>query len=78
MSPEIFGEISWTYAAVTSELRGKWASNKRSRDVNVIRWEQLKHLLQSGKHKVHHVTSSYQENWGFLVESAGKFTANIK
>lgn len=38
--------------SVTSELRGRWLSNKRSReDINVARWDQLKHLLQSSKHK---------------------------
>lgn len=37
--------------SVTSELRGKWASNGRSKDVNISRWEQLKHLLQSAKYK---------------------------
>ncbi|PON45231.1 DNA primase, small subunit/archaeal [Parasponia andersonii] len=41
--------------SVTSELRGKWQENRRSSiskdDINVARWEQLKHLLQSGKHK---------------------------
>ncbi|KAL5541278.1 hypothetical protein UlMin_042500 [Ulmus minor] len=42
--------------SVTSELRGKWQENRRSsnsrEDINVIRWEQLKHTLQSGKQKV--------------------------
>ncbi|KAJ8752310.1 hypothetical protein K2173_003946 [Erythroxylum novogranatense] len=41
--------------SVTSELRGKWHSNKRSsnlkEDINCVRWEQLKHSLQSGKQK---------------------------
>ncbi|GMN31607.1 hypothetical protein TIFTF001_003326 [Ficus carica] len=41
--------------SVTSELRGKWQENRRSttskEDINVIRWEQLKSLLQSGKQK---------------------------
>ncbi|CAA0810568.1 Unknown protein [Striga hermonthica] len=38
---------------ITSELRGKWQDNKRSRDdVNVVRWGHIKHLLQSGKQKV--------------------------
>jgi DNA primase small subunit len=44
------------FAAITSELRGKWQENKRSSiskgDTNVVRWEQLKHILQSGRHKV--------------------------
>ncbi|XP_050377536.1 uncharacterized protein LOC126794798 [Argentina anserina] len=42
--------------SVTSELRGKWQDNKRTsnakEDINVARWEQLKHLLQSGKQKM--------------------------
>ncbi|KAF7811306.1 DNA primase small subunit [Senna tora] len=42
-------------AAITSELRGRWQENRRSssvkEDINVVRWEQLKQLLQSGKHK---------------------------
>ncbi|XP_010262967.1 PREDICTED: DNA primase small subunit isoform X2 [Nelumbo nucifera] len=41
--------------SIASELRGKWMESRRSsiakEDINVIRWEQLKHLLQSGKHK---------------------------
>ncbi|XP_024021635.1 DNA primase small subunit [Morus notabilis] len=40
--------------SVKSELRGKWQENRRStskEDINVIRWEQLKILLQSGKQK---------------------------
>ncbi|KAG2680893.1 hypothetical protein I3843_11G119700 [Carya illinoinensis] len=41
--------------SITSELRGKWQDNKRSsiskEDTNVVRWEQLKRILQSGKHK---------------------------
>uniref|UniRef100_A0A2N9GAY7 DNA primase n=1 Tax=Fagus sylvatica TaxID=28930 RepID=A0A2N9GAY7_FAGSY len=41
--------------SITSELRGKWQDSRRSsvskEDINVVRWEQLKHLLQSGKHK---------------------------
>lgn len=38
--------------STTSELRGKWQNNSRSssgRDVNVVRWEQLKHACV--KHK---------------------------
>ncbi|XP_073313812.1 uncharacterized protein [Primulina huaijiensis] len=39
--------------SITSELRGKWQDNKRSRDdVNIARWGHLKHLLQSGKQKL--------------------------
>ncbi|KAJ0046698.1 hypothetical protein Pint_05354 [Pistacia integerrima] len=38
--------------SVTSELRGKWQENRRSsNDINVSRWELLKHMLQSGKNK---------------------------
>ncbi|KAL1802803.1 hypothetical protein ACET3Z_031450 [Daucus carota] len=40
---------------ITSDLRGKWQDNRRSsmgkEDVNIFRWDQLKHLLQSGKQK---------------------------
>lgn len=40
--------------AITSELRGRWQENGRpsKKDVNSVRWEQLKRMLQSGKHKV--------------------------
>ncbi|KAL5074582.1 hypothetical protein RYX36_013566 [Vicia faba] len=42
--------------AIASELRGRWQDNRRStsakEDINVVRWEQCKQLLQSGKHKV--------------------------
>ncbi|KAL4028545.1 hypothetical protein IC575_011742 [Cucumis melo] len=40
-------------SAITSDLRGRWQDNRRSskNDVNSLRWEQLKNLLQSGKHK---------------------------
>ncbi|KAL5747663.1 hypothetical protein ACOSP7_024676 [Xanthoceras sorbifolium] len=40
--------------SVTSELRGKWQgrSSNSKEDINVCRWEQLKHMLQSGKQKV--------------------------
>ncbi|KAF4353192.1 hypothetical protein CsatB_004715 [Cannabis sativa] len=41
--------------SVASELRGKWQDNRRSSnskdDISVTRWEQLKHLLQSGNKK---------------------------
>ncbi|XP_059443736.1 uncharacterized protein LOC132175726 [Corylus avellana] len=41
--------------SITSELRGKWQENKRSsiskEDTNVVRWQQLKHILQSGRLK---------------------------
>nr|XP_017232917.1 PREDICTED: DNA primase small subunit-like [Daucus carota subsp. sativus] len=40
---------------ITSDLRGKWQDNRRSsmakEDINIFRWDQLKHLLQSGKQK---------------------------
>lgn len=43
-------------SAIASELLDKWQGNRRSsiskEDVNVVRWEQLKHVLQSGKQKV--------------------------
>ncbi|XP_042004028.1 DNA primase small subunit-like isoform X1 [Salvia splendens] len=39
--------------SITSELRGKWQDKKRTRDdINVVRWGQLKYLLQSGKQKM--------------------------
>ncbi|PRQ34427.1 putative DNA primase, small subunit [Rosa chinensis] len=48
--------VSVIIAAVTSELRGKWQDNRRTsnakEDINIARWEQLKHLLQSGKQKM--------------------------
>ncbi|KAK9677795.1 hypothetical protein RND81_11G167800 [Saponaria officinalis] len=41
--------------SVTSELRGKWQDSRKSsmstEDINVVRWGQLKHVLQSGKQK---------------------------
>uniref|UniRef100_A0A1D1Z8K7 DNA primase n=1 Tax=Anthurium amnicola TaxID=1678845 RepID=A0A1D1Z8K7_9ARAE len=41
--------------SIVSELREKWNSSRRSstskEDVNIVRWEQLKHVLQSGKQK---------------------------
>ncbi|XP_028115476.1 DNA primase small subunit-like isoform X3 [Camellia sinensis] len=41
--------------AITSELRGKWQESRRSsiskEDINVVRWGQLKQMLQSGKQK---------------------------
>nr|XP_027190166.1 DNA primase small subunit-like isoform X2 [Cicer arietinum] len=41
--------------SIASELRGKWQDSRRSssakEDINVVRWEQCKQLLQSGKHK---------------------------
>ncbi|XP_011101033.1 DNA primase small subunit [Sesamum indicum] len=48
--------------SISSELRGKWLDNKRSRDdINVVRWGQLKHLLQSGKQKVQGIHRSVEE-----------------
>ncbi|KAK8658034.1 hypothetical protein V6N13_036249 [Hibiscus sabdariffa] len=42
-------------ASVASELRGRWQENKRASmskdDINLVRWEQLKSVLQSGKQK---------------------------
>lgn len=56
-------------AAITSELRGKWQENRRTsiskEDLNVVRWEQLKHLLQSGKQKV----QNYLCNKDFLFNT---------
>lgn len=41
--------------SITSELRGKWQDSRRSsvskEDPNVVRWGQLKQVLQSGKQK---------------------------
>nr|XP_043613492.1 DNA primase small subunit [Erigeron canadensis] len=35
-------------------LRGKWQENRRSsRDINIVRWEQLKHQCESSKQKAH-------------------------
>ncbi|XP_077221417.1 DNA primase POLA3 isoform X2 [Tasmannia lanceolata] len=51
--------------AVAAELRGKWQENRRSsiskEDLNVIRWEQLKHMLQSVKQKVHGLRRCVEE-----------------
>lgn len=42
--------------SIRTELHEKWQGNKKStiskQDVNVARWDQLKQILQSGKHKV--------------------------
>ncbi|KAA3460092.1 DNA primase small subunit-like isoform X1 [Gossypium australe] len=44
------------FAAVASELRRRWQENKRASmskdDINIVRWEQLKSILQSGKQKM--------------------------
>ncbi|KAK4843018.1 hypothetical protein QYF36_002905 [Acer negundo] len=53
--------------SVTSELRGKWQgrSSNSKEDINVHRWGQLKHMLQSGKQKgqglrcVHEIVFTY-------------------
>ncbi|CAI9094292.1 OLC1v1030006C1 [Oldenlandia corymbosa var. corymbosa] len=37
--------------SLTSELRAKWGDNRRSKDINTVRWQQLKQLLQSGRQK---------------------------
>lgn len=51
--------------SITSELHGKWQENKRSsslkEDINVVRWEQLKHILQSGKHKAQGLRKCVEE-----------------
>ncbi|XP_058070964.1 uncharacterized protein LOC131220004 [Magnolia sinica] len=39
---------------IATELQARWQENRRSiskEDLNVVRWEQLKHALQSGKQK---------------------------
>ncbi|GJZ52865.1 DNA primase small subunit [Tanacetum coccineum] len=49
---ELFIKVRSYLAATTSELRGKWQNHSRSsggRDVNVMRWEQLKNACV--KHK---------------------------
>ncbi|KAM1209126.1 hypothetical protein ACFX2J_014703 [Malus domestica] len=42
--------------SITSELRGRWQEKRHTpsskEDINVVRWEQLKTMLQSGKSKV--------------------------
>ncbi|TQE01772.1 hypothetical protein C1H46_012572 [Malus baccata] len=42
--------------SITSELRGRWQEKRQTpgskEDINVVRWEQLKTMLQSGKSKV--------------------------
>ncbi|XVE64703.1 hypothetical protein DITRI_Ditri07aG0122500 [Diplodiscus trichospermus] len=44
------------FAAVASELRGRWQENQQhsmsKEDINIVRWQQLKYILQSGKQKV--------------------------
>lgn len=47
---------SFLFLAVAAELRGKWQEKRKAYgskdDINVVRWEQLKSLLHSGKFKV--------------------------
>ncbi|XP_020274034.1 DNA primase small subunit isoform X1 [Asparagus officinalis] len=41
--------------SVAGELRDKWQRNQRSKskqDIDIVRWDQLKQMLQSGKQKV--------------------------
>ncbi|XLT80341.1 hypothetical protein HN873_002094, partial [Arachis hypogaea] len=49
--------------AIASELRGKWQESRRSssakEDINIVRWEQLKQLLQ--KHKAQGVRRCVEE-----------------
>lgn len=59
--PELFVKY-WTFAAITSELRGRWADSRSSKDVNVVRWEQLKHQLQSGKQKVDRLCDTFSQD----------------
>lgn len=51
--------------SITSDLRGKWQENKRSsiskEDTNVVRWEQLKHVLKLGKHKAQGLRKCIEE-----------------
>ncbi|KAK7275562.1 hypothetical protein RIF29_16681 [Crotalaria pallida] len=58
---DLYNSIS----AITSELRGKWQENRRSssvkEDINVVRWEQLKQLLQSGKYKAQRLHRCVEE-----------------
>ncbi|GAA0184234.1 primase [Lithospermum erythrorhizon] len=49
---EMIPDECFNIVAVTSELRGKWMDNKRSKDdINTTRWGHLKHSLQSSKQK---------------------------
>ncbi|XLR51286.1 hypothetical protein S83_001958, partial [Arachis hypogaea] len=49
--------------SIASELRGKWQESRRSssakEDINIVRWEQLKQLLQ--KHKAQGVRRCVEE-----------------
>ncbi|XP_077217286.1 uncharacterized protein LOC143851685 isoform X1 [Tasmannia lanceolata] len=51
--------------AIAAELRGKWQERRRSsiskEDLNVIRWEQLKHMLQLVKQKAHGLRGCVEE-----------------
>ncbi|XP_072997262.1 uncharacterized protein [Typha latifolia] len=51
--------------SVATELLDKWQGNRRSsiskEDANFARWEQLKHMLQSGKQKVQGIRRCVEE-----------------
>lgn len=51
--------------SITSELRGKWQETRRSssakEDINVVRWEQLKQMLHSGKYKAQRLHRCVEE-----------------
>ncbi|GAB4857547.1 hypothetical protein Ancab_015455 [Ancistrocladus abbreviatus] len=65
MIPDQLSSAGCIIAAITSELRGRWQENRRSsvskEDINVVRWEQLKHVLQSGKNKAQGVRRCVEE-----------------
>ncbi|KAK8599135.1 hypothetical protein V6N13_077069 [Hibiscus sabdariffa] len=52
-------------ASVASELRGRWQENKRASmskdDINLVRWDQLKSVLQSGKQKTQGIRRCVEE-----------------
>ncbi|KAK8500542.1 hypothetical protein V6N12_037798 [Hibiscus sabdariffa] len=52
-------------ASVASELRGRWQDNKRASmskdDINLVRWDQLKSVLQSGKQKTQGIRRCVEE-----------------
>jgi DNA primase small subunit len=49
--------------SISSELHRKWQESKRSskEDINVVRWDQLKHVLQSGKQKAQGIRRCVEE-----------------
>ncbi|GAV65780.1 DNA_primase_S domain-containing protein, partial [Cephalotus follicularis] len=49
--------------SITSELRGKWQENRRisKDDINIVRWDQLKKILQSGRQKVQGLSRCVEE-----------------